>query len=129
MEMRERNEWGLLWWWRSLTTAALARRRKEREKGREKEKERMVWASLRLRMAKSSDWGGIPAARKREWRRPWSKGKRREEATRGGERRVEAAKGRRRRAGAVERWWKFWRNVKMDFRMILDGLVIVDEWW
>lgn len=55
---------------------ALARRRKERVKGRRKMKERMVWESLRLRMAKSSDWGGMPAARKSDRRRPWTKGKR-----------------------------------------------------
>lgn len=43
---------------------------------------------------------------------------------RGGERRVVVAKGRRRREGVEERWWKFWRNVKMDFLMILDGLIV-----
>lgn len=103
---------------------ALDRRRKERVKGRRKMKERVVWESLRLSMEKSGERGEMPEARKSDRRRAWSNGRRDEEAMRGGERRVEAAKGRRRREGVEERWWKFLKNVKMDFLIILDGLIL-----
>lgn len=69
-------------------------------KGETKTKERRAWESLRLRMEKSCDEGGKPAARNREAKRPWIMGKRKGEERNDWERRVATAKGRRRRHGA-----------------------------
>lgn len=67
----------------------------------------MVWESLRLRIANSSDEGGKPAARKTDLKRPWTDGKRDDEETRGCERRVETAKGTARSGGVEVKNWKF----------------------
>lgn len=71
MDMNEAREGrrGGLWWWRAWITEALAKRRKERVKGRTRMEEVMVWESLRLRMVKNCEEGGKAAASKRDRRR------------------------------------------------------------
>lgn len=80
-------------------------RRKERVKGRTRMEEVMVWEILRLRIVKSGDEGGNPAAWKREVRWLWVVKRRGEEGRRDCERRSAAEKGKARRREVVVKYW------------------------
>lgn len=89
-------------WDRALIIDALAKRRKEKVKGRTKIVEVMVWESFKLRMSKNSDDGGKPAAVRRLCNLICIGGRREEEGTRACEKRTAAENGKARIAEIVK---------------------------